>query len=213
MAKVKKAFFCSNCGYESPKWLGQCPSCGQWNTMVEEVVSRSDGGSTKSYAAPGVNAQPQKLSEIEAGGNEERIILSSAGDGINSLSELDRVLGGGMVKGSLVLIGGEPGIGKSTLSLQIPLSNPSLKTLYVSGEESARQIKMRAERLGGIHDSCYILPETSLDNIIDQAKAIKPELMIIDSIQTIFSTAVESSAGSVSQGGLSPSTTISTSLM
>ncbi|MBQ2483532.1 MAG: DNA repair protein RadA, partial [Bacteroidales bacterium] len=174
MAKVKKAFFCSNCGYESPKWLGQCPSCGQWNTMVEEVVSRSEGGSSKSYAAPGVNAKPQKLSEIEADGNEERIILSSSGDGSGSLSELDRVLGGGMVKGSLVLIGGEPGIGKSTLSLQIPLSNPSLKTLYVSGEESARQIKMRAERLGGIHDGCYILPETSLDNIIDQAKAIKP---------------------------------------
>ena len=199
MAKVKKAFFCSNCGYESPKWLGQCPSCGQWNTMVEEVVSRSEGGPSKSYAAPGINAKPQKLSEIEADGNEERIILSSSGDGSGSLSELDRVLGGGMVKGSLVLIGGEPGIGKSTLSLQIPLSNQSLKTLYVSGEESARQIKMRAERLGGIHDGCYILPETSLDNIIDQAKAIKPELMIIDSIQTIFSTAVESSAGSVSQ--------------
>ena len=192
MAKVKKAFFCNNCGYESPKWMGQCPSCGQWNTMVEEVVSRSEGGPSKSYAAPGVNAKPQRLSDIDASGNEERISFGSLG-------ELDRILGGGMVKGSLVLIGGEPGIGKSTLSLQIPLSNPSLKTLYVSGEESARQIKMRAERLGGIHDGCYILPETSLDNILEQAKAIKPELIIIDSIQTIFSTIVESSAGSVSQ--------------
>ena len=133
MAKVKKAFFCNNCGYESPKWLGQCPSCGQWNTMVEEVISRSEGGPSKSYAAPGVNAKPQRLAEIEADGGEERISFGSLG-------ELDRVLGGGMVKGSLVLIGGEPGIGKSTLSLQIPLSNPSLKTLYVSGEESARQI-------------------------------------------------------------------------
>ena len=192
MAKVKKAFFCSNCGYESPKWMGQCPSCGQWNTMVEEVISRGEGPAAKSYAAPGVNAKPQKLSEIESSGNEERITLASG-------SELDRILGGGMVRGSLVLIGGEPGIGKSTLSLQIPLSNPSIRTLYVSGEESARQIKMRAERLGGIHDNCYILPETSLDNITDQARSIKPDLMIIDSIQTIFSTAVESSAGSVSQ--------------
>lgn len=192
MAKVKKAFFCNNCGYESPKWMGQCPSCGQWNTMVEEVVSRSEGGPSKSYSVPGVNAKPQRLSDIDASGNEERISFGSLG-------ELDRILGGGMVKGSLVLIGGEPGIGKSTLSLQIPLSNPNLRTLYVSGEESARQIKMRAERLGGIHDGCYILPETSLDNILEQAKAIKPELIIIDSIQTIFSTIVESSAGSVSQ--------------
>ena len=103
MAKVKKAYFCNNCGYESPKWLGQCPSCGQWNTMVEEVISRSEGGASKSYAAPGVNAKPQRLAEIEADGGEERISFGSLG-------ELDRVLGGGMVKGSLVLIGGEPGI-------------------------------------------------------------------------------------------------------
>lgn len=198
MAKVKKAFFCSNCGYESPKWMGQCPSCGQWNTMVEEVVSR-EGSTSNSFSSSATSARPLKLSQIDSSGKEERLRLSSLTDEKSNLSELDRILGGGMVKGSLVLIGGEPGIGKSTLSLQIPLSDSSLKTLYVSGEESARQIKMRAERLGGIHDGCFILPETSLDNILEQAKSIQPDLMIIDSVQTIFSTAVESSAGSVSQ--------------
>ncbi|MGM9774776.1 MAG: DNA repair protein RadA [Candidatus Egerieousia sp.] len=196
MAKVKKAYFCSKCGYESPKWLGQCPSCREWNTFTEEVISKGESLSSKSITFGSQSAKPMKLSEIEAGGKEDRIILGSPdGNG----SELDRILGGGMVKGSMVLIGGEPGIGKSTLSLQIPLNSPKLKTLYVSGEESARQIKLRAERLGGTHDNCIVLAETLLENIIGQAKAIAPQLLIIDSIQTVFSELIESSAGSVSQ--------------
>ena len=203
MAKVKKAFFCNNCGYESAKWLGQCPSCGKWNTMVEEVIAKQSGPTSKSVTFSTQSAKPIKLSDIEANGNEERIVLAPAetlfANGEANISELDRILGGGMVKGSLVLIGGEPGIGKSTLSLQIPLGCPTLKTLYVSGEESVRQIKMRAERLGGAHESCYILSETSLENILEQAKQIAPQLLIIDSIQTIFSQLIESSAGSVSQ--------------
>jgi len=191
MAKIKKAFFCNSCGYESVKWLGQCPSCGQWNTMIEEVVSRGDGATSKTISFNAGPAKTQRLSDVDAGGKESRILLGS--------SEFDRVLGGGMVKGSMVLLAGEPGIGKSTLSLQIPLTCNDLKTLYVSGEESARQIKIRAERLGGTHDNCTVLADTSLENIIEQAKVVAPELLIVDSIQTIYSDIVESSAGSVSQ--------------
>ena len=191
MAKVKKAFFCNNCGYESAKWLGQCPSCGQWNTMVEEVVQKGDGPTSKSATFSPQSAHPVKLSEIKGDMAEERLLLSAG--------EFDRVLGGGIVKGSLVLIGGEPGIGKSTLSLQIPLFCDGLRTLYVSGEESTRQIKMRADRLGGEQENVTVLSETSLENILDQAKALAPQLLIIDSIQTIFSQLVDSSAGSVSQ--------------
>lgn len=191
MAKVKKAFFCNNCGYESAKWLGQCPSCGQWNTMVEEVVQKGDGPTSKSATFSPQSAHPVKLSEIKGDMAEERLLLSAG--------EFDRVLGGGIVKGSLVLIGGEPGIGKSTLSLQIPLFCDGLRTLYVSGEESSRQIKMRADRLGGEPENVTVLSETSLENILDQAKALAPQLLIIDSIQTIFSQLVDSSAGSVSQ--------------
>ncbi len=191
MAKVKKAFFCNNCGYESAKWLGQCPSCGQWNTMVEEVIQKGDGPTSKSATFSPQSAHPVKLSEIKGDMAEERLLLSAG--------EFDRVLGGGIVKGSLVLIGGEPGIGKSTLSLQIPLFCDGLRTLYVSGEESSRQIKMRADRLGGEPENVTVLSETSLENILDQAKALAPQLLIIDSIQTIFSQLVDSSAGSVSQ--------------
>ncbi|MBR5907665.1 MAG: DNA repair protein RadA [Bacteroidales bacterium] len=191
MAKVKKAFFCNNCGYESAKWLGQCPSCGQWNTMVEEVVQKGDGLTSKSATFSPQSAHPVKLSEIKGDMAEERLLLSAG--------EFDRVLGGGIVKGSLVLIGGEPGIGKSTLSLQISLFCDGLRTLYVSGEESTRQIKMRADRLGGEQENVTVLSETSLENILDQAKALAPQLLIIDSIQTIFSQLVDSSAGSVSQ--------------
>ena len=191
MAKVKKAFFCNNCGYESAKWLGQCPSCGQWNTMVEEIVQKGDGPTSKSATFSPQSAHPVKLSEIKGDMAEERLQLSAG--------EFDRVLGGGIVKGSLVLIGGEPGIGKSTLSLQIPLFCDGLRTLYVSGEESTRQIKMRADRLGGEQENVTVLSETSLENILDQVKALAPQLLIIDSIQTIFSQLVDSSAGSVSQ--------------
>jgi DNA repair protein RadA/Sms len=192
MAKIKKAWFCSNCGNESAKWLGRCPACGEWNTMTEEIVSR-DTGSSSSVSFKGFtggNSKPEPLSEITFK-EESRISLGNA--------ELDRVLGGGLVEGSMILIGGEPGIGKSTLSLQIPLFTPELKTLYVSGEESAKQIKLRAKRLGGDDSGCLVLSETLLENIISRAREIQPQLIIIDSIQTIYSDALESSPGSVSQ--------------
>ena len=210
MQKVKKAWFCSSCGNESPKWMGQCSACGQWNTMVEEIISKTKENSATSRnrsLLQSTNSKVQTLSQIENEG-ENRIILSTKNNiPLNTLpskdahimSELDRVLGGGMVQGSMVLIGGEPGIGKSTLSLQIPLANNSLKTLYVSGEESARQIKLRADRLGGAHDNCLVLAETLLENILDRAKETLADLIIIDSIQTIYSQNIESSAGSVSQ--------------
>ena len=214
MAKVKKAWFCSACGNESPKWMGRCPACGEWNTMVEEIVSKGSESSAltsraQSYLQSTGNAKPQPLPQIESG-NESRIMLGcgtaagaekGAGGAGNCRegNELDRVLGGGMVKGSLVLLGGEPGIGKSTLSLQIPLMNENLRTLYVSGEESAKQIKMRAERLGGVHGNCLVLAETLLENILKEAGEVAPQLLIIDSIQTIYSQNIESSAGSVSQ--------------
>ncbi len=214
MAKVKKAWFCSACGNESPKWMGRCPACGEWNTMVEEIVSKGSESSAltsraQSYLQSAGNAKPQPLPQIESG-NESRIMLGCGGatgagkaaagaDTCREGNELDRVLGGGMVKGSLVLLGGEPGIGKSTLSLQIPLMNENLRTLYVSGEESAKQIKMRAERLGGVHGNCLVLAETLLENILKEAGEAAPQLLIIDSIQTIYSQNIESSAGSVSQ--------------
>lgn len=202
MAKVKKAWFCSVCGNESPKWMGKCPACGEWNSMVEEIINKSPDSSSltsrvQSFLQGEGNAKPQPLPQIESG-QESRILLG--GDDLSGRgNELDRVLGGGMVKGSLVLIGGEPGIGKSTLSLQVPLINESLRTLYVSGEESAKQIKMRAERLGGVHENCLVLSETLLENILAQARNAAPQLVIIDSIQTIYSQNIESSAGSVSQ--------------
>ncbi len=213
MAKVKKAWFCTACGNESAKWMGKCPSCGEWNSMVEEIVSRETAGGATSRNRSfleSISSKPQPLSQIDTG-IETRITLGG--------SELDRVLGGGMVMGSMILIGGEPGIGKSTLSLQIPLICSHLKTLYVSGEESARQIKLRGERLmrkgigssaanvinpaegaaNSVADNCLILSETLLENILTQAKEVKPQLLIIDSIQTIYSQNIESSAGSVSQ--------------
>lgn len=205
MAKIKKAWFCSSCGNESSKWMGKCPACGEWNTMVEEIISKEGDNTPTSRSAlfsQSVHARPVPLTQIETG-NESRIILAREGGGETGahpgLGELDRVLGGGMVAGSMILLGGEPGIGKSTLSLQIPLACRNLKTLYVSGEESARQIKLRGERLTGEHDNCLIFSETLLENILDQAKAIGPQLLIIDSIQTIYSRNIESSAGSVSQ--------------
>ena len=188
--KEKSVWFCSNCGNESPKWMGRCPACGEWNTMVEKTVVIG-----KSMAVGGADtlsgdSRPSHLSEIGSA-QESRISL---GD-----SELDRLLGGGMVEGSLILIGGEPGIGKSTLSLQIPLGRPELKTLYVTGEESQRQVKMRAERLGAQAANCYIYSETKIENIISEAVRLQPDLMIVDSVQTMFSQNIESSAGSISQ--------------
>ncbi|PKO97088.1 MAG: DNA repair protein RadA [Bacteroidetes bacterium HGW-Bacteroidetes-7] len=192
MAKIKKAWFCTSCGNESAKWLGRCPACGEWNTLQEEIVSKDSGaaGSRASGFLPVRNSKPELLSEITFSG-ENRISLGNG--------ELDRILGGGLVMGSMVLIGGEPGIGKSTLSLQIPLHCPGLKTLYVSGEESANQIKLRAARLGGDHTNCYVLSETLLENILNRAIESQPNLIIIDSIQTVYSQLIESSPGSVSQ--------------
>ena len=188
--KEKTVWFCKNCGNESPKWMGRCPACGEWNTMVEQTVATGKPSRNVSQAAAAPNHRPLHLKEIVASA-ENRISLG--------LAEVDRLLGGGIVRGSLVLIGGEPGIGKSTLSLQIPLGAPALKTLYVSGEESARQVKMRADRLGGDNSNCFIYSETDISNIIAQADALKPDLMVVDSVQTMFSSNVDSSAGSVSQ--------------
>ena len=187
MAKVKKAYFCRNCGFEAPKWLGRCPSCGEWNTFTEEIVAKAP---TAAAASSLTQAPPQRVSEIERA-SHRRLDLHNA--------EINRVLGGGLVPGSLVLLGGEPGIGKSTLSLQIALTNHSLRTLYVSGEESPEQIGMRAERLGIGNEECYIYSETLLENILAQMAQYNPDVVVIDSIQTIYTETVESSAGSVPQ--------------
>ncbi|MDL2320482.1 DNA repair protein RadA [Alistipes sp. OttesenSCG-928-B03] len=189
MAKVKKAFFCRNCGNESPKWLGRCPACGEWSTYVEEVIHKEPTSAAASVVRT-TAVKPQRVSEIEESA-QRRIDLGN--------SEVNRVLGGGMVEGSLILLGGEPGIGKSTLSLQIALSPNGLRTLYVSGEESPQQIKMRAERLGVGNSECLIYGETLLENIVRQMDEIAPNLVVIDSIQTIYSEIIESAPGSVSQ--------------
>ena len=187
--KTKTVWFCKSCGNESPKWMGRCPACGEWNTMVEETVATGKKASVADRV-PGAGQKPLPLSEIDSS-VENRISLNN--------DEVDRILGGGLVEGSLVLIGGEPGIGKSTLSLQIPLNCPNLKTLYVTGEESARQVKLRASRIGGDDANCLIYSETLMENIIAEAKAIIPDLMVVDSVQTMFSQNVESSPGSVTQ--------------
>lgn len=190
MAKVKKAYFCKNCGFEAPKWLGRCPSCGEWNTFTEEIIARESGSVAATVAGPLPAAKPQRVKDIRES-EHVRIDLGNA--------EVNRVLGGGMVPGSLVLVGGEPGIGKSTLSLQIALRANGLKTLYVSGEESPQQIKMRAERLGVGNDECYIYSETNMENILRQIDEQAPDLVVIDSIQTIYTDTINSSPGSVSQ--------------
>ncbi len=186
--KTKILYFCQSCGYESPKWLGKCPSCGEWNSFVEEKVKASKQGLKTSRSK--IDTEPLRLSEIQTL-EEPRINMPSG--------ELNRVLGGGLVAGSLTLIGGEPGIGKSTLLLQNILSIRNKKILYVSGEESATQLKMRAERLGKMSDNTYILCETRLDNIFSQIEKLAPQIVVVDSIQTIASDQVESAAGSVSQ--------------
>ena len=188
--KTKVVWFCKACGNESPKWMGRCPACGEWNTMVEETVATGKKSQTQQVNVPGAGHKPKPLADIDSS-VESRISLNNG--------EVDRILGGGLVEGSLVLIGGEPGIGKSTLSLQIPLQCPSLKTLYVTGEESARQVKLRASRIGGDDSNCMIFSETLMENIIAEARAMMPDLMIVDSVQTMFSQNVESSPGSVTQ--------------
>ena len=187
MAKTKTVYVCSNCGADFPKWIGKCPNCGSWNTINEEIHLQEPA--PKMLARKG-NQPPTLLRDITAE-KEDRIIL---GD-----HELNRVLGGGLVKGSLVLIGGEPGIGKSTLVLQTVLQSEGLRTLYVSGEESAKQLKMRADRLSQSNEDCLVLSETNLEQIMVEAENVKPGLLVIDSIQTMFTELAESSPGSVTQ--------------
>ncbi|MBQ9172452.1 MAG: DNA repair protein RadA [Bacteroidales bacterium] len=188
--KEKTVFFCTSCGNESPKWMGRCPACGEWNTMVEKTVATGAPKRNAVAASRSAGQSPRQLREV--GSAQERRM--SLGNG-----EVDRLLGGGIVEGSLILIGGEPGIGKSTLSIQIPLGCPGIKTLYVSGEESPRQVKMRADRLGGDDSNIYIYSETNMENILAQANELQPGLMIVDSVQTMYSANVDSSAGSVTQ--------------
>ena len=189
MAKVKRAYFCSDCGYETPKWLGKCPACGAWNTITEHVVAR-ESSSIASRVASVPRAEAQKVQDIEIG-TTRRIDIGN--------KEVNRVLGGGLVPGSLILLGGEPGIGKSTLSLQLALADNGLKTLYVSGEESAEQIKMRANRIGIHNSECTVFTETLLENIVTQIEESHPQVVIIDSIQTISTDLVDSSPGSITQ--------------
>ncbi|BCJ93463.1 DNA repair protein RadA [Anaerocolumna cellulosilytica] len=189
MAKAKTVFFCKECGFESAKWMGQCPGCKNWDTFVSEPVIKKTSGIR---LATGLTAEPELLSKVSAE-EEQRIITG--------IQELDRVLGGGIVIGSLVLVGGDPGIGKSTLLLQMcrELSGTGKKVLYISGEESLRQIKMRADRLGIFHGELFLLSETNLDQIEDIIKKQSPEIVIIDSIQTMFKEDIGAAPGSVSQ--------------
>jgi len=190
MAKAKTAYFCQECGYNSPKWVGKCPSCGEWNTFVQEVIEKEDAKPTVTWKSVNLASKPKAIAEIIFE-NEPRIATAD--------QELNRVLGGGIVQGSLVLIGGEPGIGKSTLMLQIALTLSDKRVLYVSGEESEQQIKMRAERMSSKSSNCFILTETQTQSIFRQIEEFKPEVLIIDSIQTMQSAYIESGAGSVSQ--------------
>ena len=188
MSKTKSAFFCQNCGNEAPKWLGKCPSCQEWNTFIEEIIEKSPKQSLP-FSSDLKSAKPLLIQEVIQE-KEERIVIQD--------SELNTVLGGGIVPGSIVLLGGDPGIGKSTLLLQLAITE-SLKVLYVSGEESDRQIRMRADRLGLKNERCYLLTETNLNSILTYATDIRPDLVVIDSIQTLFSGNIESSPGSISQ--------------
>ena len=191
MAKIKKAYFCKNCGYESAKWMGKCTSCNEWNSFTEEIISKpTTSEAKKSWKTSKVKTKPILLEEIQSG-NTIRINTNDA--------EFNRVLGGGLVGGSVILIGGQPGIGKSTLMLQLAL-NLNLEVIYVSGEESEEQIKMRADRLTIKGDGeCYIYTETNISNILTTVKSQEPNLLIVDSIQTVSSPYMESPAGSISQ--------------
>lgn len=190
-SKVKSTFFCRNCGFQSPKWLGKCPSCNEWNSFSEEIVRKSPAGwSARGSSPASVQSVPLKIDDIRAH-DQERI---DTGD-----NEFNRILGGGLVPGSLILLGGEPGIGKSTLMLQIAVKQSRLKVLYVSGEESGQQVKMRAERVGVRNPDCFVLSETSLEPILKHISNTAPELVVIDSVQTLYTDTLESSPGSVSQ--------------
>jgi DNA repair protein RadA/Sms len=192
MSKIKTAFFCSNCGYESAKWIGKCPACSQWNTFTEEILDKGNVKEEKwdDYKEEKRKTKTISLNEVQT--TEEKRIKSQD-------PELDRVLGGGIVPGSIVLVAGEPGIGKSTLFLQNGLLLNQLRVLYISGEESEQQIKMRADRLKIQNENFYLLTETSTQTIFQEIKKLKPQLVIVDSIQTLQSNLIDSSAGTVSQ--------------
>jgi DNA repair protein RadA/Sms len=191
MSKIKKAFFCKNCGYESPKWSGKCPACNEWNTFTEEIIHKE------------TSAKKENWKETQSGQSKSVVlheVISKEGERIITKDqELNRVLGGGIVPGSLVLVAGEPGIGKSTLFLQDALMLNELRILYISGEESEQQIKMRANRINISHDEFYLLTETSTQSIFQEIKKIKPQLVIVDSIQTLQSPYIDSSPGTISQ--------------
>ncbi|PHR72508.1 MAG: DNA repair protein RadA [Lutibacter sp.] len=189
MAKTKTTFFCQNCGTQYAKWIGKCTSCNEWNTIVEEVIQKEEKRSWKQTSSVKKTSKALKISEIQLNA-EDRIQTKN--------NELDRVLGGGLVKGSVLLLGGEPGIGKSTLILQVALSIAK-KVLYVSGEESQSQIKMRAERLANKNNDCLILTETKTQNIFRNIEEIQPEIVVIDSIQTLHTDTIDASPGSISQ--------------
>ena len=193
MAKIKTTFFCQNCGAQSAKWIGKCPSCNEWNTYIEETIKQDSKNDRLQLFSSEKNQSANKPVLLQDVGLQNFPRIAVPG------KELARVLGGGIVPGSLVLFGGEPGIGKSTLMLQLALRLKNLKILYVSGEESEQQIKMRAERIGISTETCFILQETNTQNIFLQIKEIHPQLLIIDSIQTLYTSHVESSPGSVSQ--------------
>lgn len=190
MAKAKTVFFCQSCGHQSPKWLGKCPSCNEWNTFAEEVIQKDTSRNTLVDFSLSRNSIPKQIKNIQIE-NEPRIDTKNA--------ELNRVLGGGMVPGSVILVGGEPGIGKSTLMLQVALKLQGLNVLYISGEESEQQIKMRAQRLGDGNPETFILTETSVQAIFGHLKNLQPNVIIVDSIQTLHTDIIDSSAGSISQ--------------
>lgn len=191
MAKKKTVYLCQECGYDSPKWLGKCPGCGQWNTMVEEVV-KSESAVRGLSLGVGNNSSPISINSVET--EDMPRFLSGSG-------ELDRVLGGGVIPGSLVLIVGDPGVGKSSLTLKVcaNVAEKYDKVLYVTGEESARQVRLRADRLKALHENLLVLSETNMETISEQALKIKPDLLVIDSIQTVFKPEIQSAPGSVSQ--------------
>ena len=189
MAKSRTYFYCRECGYQSSSWLGKCPACGKWNTFDEEVVQRSTA-STGSKKATAKTSQPKLI---------QHVVYSETQRMPTHCAEFDRVLGGGIVPGSLLLLGGEPGIGKSTLLLQTAMAIPDRKILYVSGEESEEQIKMRADRVGEAKGELYVVSETSMERIFEHVAGVEPDLLIVDSIQTVSTEAIESGAGSLSQ--------------
>jgi DNA repair protein RadA/Sms len=192
MTKVKTVFACQNCGYQAPKWLGKCPECGSWNSFVEEPLSTGPDRAAHSISIPGRDAPPQSILAIET--SDEGRLKTEVG-------EFDRVLGGGLVIGSVVLIGGDPGIGKSTLLLKAldKLARRGVSVLYVSGEESLRQTKMRADRIGVSSKDLYVLAENSLEKIIDDTQKLRPRVAVIDSIQTVFTSQLQSAPGSIGQ--------------